>query len=247
MSLRRAMIFAAGRGERMRPLTDTTPKPLLAVGGKRLIEWHLEKLARIGIREVVINTSHLASQFPAILGDGRRWNLHITYSNEGPQALETGGGMLYALPHLGDDSFVVVNGDVWSDYDFACLPTKPTGQAHLVLVNNPEQHPLGDFYLDSRGRIGEQGSPRFTYSGIGLYRASLFANWQDDLAQAGEDPESSIPARFALIHLLRAAMRRGDVSGEHHDGYWTDVGTPQRLEQLNARLRACAAVKAPDS
>ncbi len=247
MILRRAMIFAAGRGERMRPLTDSTPKPLLEVGGKRLIEWHLEKLARIGIRDVVINTSHLAEQFPPTLGDGSRWNLHITYSHEGPQALETGGGMLYALPHLGDEPFVVVNGDVWSDYDFAGLPTKPAGQAHLVMVDNPEQHPLGDFHLDCRGRIGEQGSPRFTYSGIGVYGSSLFANWQDDLARAGEDPEGPIPARFALIHLLRAAMRRGDISGEHHSGYWTDVGTPQRLAELDARLRAQAAIKGPGS
>src|SRR5690348_17957440 len=135
----RALIFAAGRGERMRPLSDVTPKPLLSVGGKRLIEWHLEKLARAGVREVVINTSHLASQFPGSLGDGARYGVHIEYSYEGEVPLETGGGMLNALPLLGSEPFIAVNGDIWTDFDFASLPREPQGVAHLVLVDNPPQ------------------------------------------------------------------------------------------------------------
>ena len=147
MSLHSAMIFAAGRGERMRPLTDVTAKPLLEVGGRRLIEWHLRKLAALGIRDVVINTSHLAAQFPQTLGDGSRWGLHIHYLDEGPVPLETGGGMLNALPSLGPDPFLLVNGDVWTDLDFAKLPEQPRGDAHLVLVDNPPHHADGDFAL----------------------------------------------------------------------------------------------------
>ncbi|MGB0134141.1 N-acetylmuramate alpha-1-phosphate uridylyltransferase MurU [Dokdonella sp.] len=247
MSFRRAMIFAAGRGERMRPLTDATPKPLLRVGGKMLIEWHLESLARIGVSDVVINTSHLASQFPQALGDGSRWGLQIHFAEEGPIPLETGGGMLNALPILGEGPFVVVNGDVWSNYDFARLPTKLAGQAHLLLVDNPEQHPRGDFHLASSGLVEATGSPLLTYSGIGLYRASLFAHWQDDLDKAGHAPIDNSPPRFALAHLLRAAMGRGEVSGEHHSGHWTDVGTPGRLAELDDRLSGRTAAPDPNS
>ena len=154
----RALVFAAGLGERMRPLTDTTPKPLLEVGGKPLIAWHLEKLAALGITEVVVNTSWLAPRFPELLGDGSRWGLRLHYSHEGPVPLETGGGMLHALPLLGDAPFIAVNGDIWSDYDFARLPREPRGDAHLVLVDNPEHHPQGDFVLEGDGRLASEGS-----------------------------------------------------------------------------------------
>ncbi|HNR92180.1 MAG TPA: nucleotidyltransferase family protein [Dokdonella sp.] len=234
---RRALVFAAGRGERMRPLTERTPKPLLMAGGRRLIEWHLEKLAAAGFDEVVINTAHLADQFPATLGDGTRWGLRLVYSHEGEEPLETGGGMLHALDHFGDQPFAVVNGDVWSDFDFARLPAEPTGLAHLVLVDNPLQHPQGDFHLDTHGRIHAEGEPRLTYAGIGVYRPALLAGWQDDLAAAGHAWNGTTPPRFALVHLLRAAMRRGEVSGLHHRGRWTDVGTPERLAELDAALR----------
>lgn len=233
----RALILAAGRGERMRPLTAHTPKPLLAAGGKSLIEWHLQRLAAIGVTEVVINTSHLAEQFPTALGDGSRWNLHITYSHEGPQPLETGGGMLHALDQLGDGAFLVINGDIWSDLDFGTLQIAVDDEAHLVLVDNPEHHGQGDFRLDADGRLHAEGSPRLTYAGIGIYRATLLQRWQDDLASAGVDWDGARPARFALAPILRAAMGRGRIGGTRHAGAWTDVGTPQRLAELDARLR----------
>src|SRR5690606_23718945 len=147
----KALILAAGLGERMRPLTEHTPKPLLRVAGKPLIEWHLEKLAAIGVRDVVINLSWLADQFPATLGDGARYGLRIAWSREGAQPLETGGGMWHALALLGDGPFIAVNGDIWTDYDFARLPAAPEGDAHLVLIDNPEHHPAGDFELQRDG------------------------------------------------------------------------------------------------
>ena len=211
----RALIFAAGRGERMRPLTDMTPKPLLKVGGKRLIEWHLESLAKAGVRDVVINTSHLAEQFPAALGDGARWGLHIAYSYEGPEPLETGGGMLRALPLLGADPFVAVNGDIFTDFDFSTLPQNPAGLAHLVLVDNPEHNLRGDFALE-HGLVHDER--RLTFAGIGVYRPELLAG--------------HAPGKFALAPVLRAAMCDGVVSGEHYRGAWSDVGTPQRLAEL---------------
>src|SRR5690606_34752498 len=149
----RALVFAAGLGERMRPLTDHTPKPLLEVGGKPLVAWHFERLAAAGVREVVVNTSWLAHRFPEILGDGGRWGLNIRYAFEGGTPLETGGGMLHALPMLGDAPFIAVSGDIWCDYDFARLPREPEGDAHLVLVDNPDHHPEGDFILDAAGRV----------------------------------------------------------------------------------------------
>ncbi len=243
MSLRRALILAAGRGERMLPLTARTPKPLLDAGGKRLIEWHLDKLAAAGVGEVVVNTSHLAEQFPAVLGDGRRWQLDIAYSHEGPQPLETGGGMLHALHRFGDAPFLVVNGDVWSDVDYAQLAQAPRGLAELVLVDNPPQHARGDFALAGDGRLVEDGAPRLTYAGIGVYRPALFADWKHDLAVAGQAWDGVHPARFALVHLLRAAIRRGELYGHHHHGRWTDVGTPARLAELDARLRAEAGMR----
>lgn len=219
----RALIFAAGRGERMRPLTDTTPKPLLRAGGKRLIEWHLENLACAGVREVVINTSHLAEQFSEALGDGSRWGLRIQYSYEGPEPLETGGGMLRALPLLGNDPFVAVNGDIWTDFDFAALPKNPAGLAHLVVVDNPPQHPHGDFALRD-GLLYDEPALRLTFAGIGVYRPELL--------------DGQTPGKFSIVPILRTAMREHRVGGEHYCGKWSDIGTPQRLAELNARLGA---------
>jgi MurNAc alpha-1-phosphate uridylyltransferase len=217
-----ALIFAAGRGERMRPLSDVTPKPLLIAGGKRLIEWHLEKLAALGVRKVVINTSHLAEQFPATLGDGARWKLEIAYSYEGPEPLETGGGMLRALPLLGTQPFLAVNGDIWTDFDFAQLPPAPDGLAHLVMVDNPPQHPAGDFALHDgllHDPVRQSAPHTLTFAGIGVYRPELIA--------------AHAPGRFSIVPSLREAMRQGLVSGQHHRGRWTDVGTPQRLAELD--------------
>lgn len=237
----KALILAAGLGERMRPLTDRTAKPLLEAGGRPLIAWHLEKFAAMGVSEVVINTSWLAQQFPQVLGDGRRWGLQLHYSYEGPSPLETGGGMHHALALLRDGAnpeapFIAVNGDIWTDYDFVALPSEPAGDAHLVLVDNPSQHPAGDFMLGDDGRLAIDGEPRLTFAGIGVYRPSLLDGWKQVIGAAeGSDQE---PPRFKLAPLLRAAMSRGRVSGEHHRGRWTDVGTPQRLGELDKSLRA---------
>ncbi len=234
----RALIFAAGLGERMRPLTDATPKPLLQVAGKPLIAWHLEKLAAIGVDEVVVNTSWLAEQFPEVLGDGSRWGLRIHYSYEGATPLETGGGMHNALHFLGDAPFVAVNGDIWCDADFTALPREPDGEAHLLLVDNPAHNPHGDFMLGGDGQVHSDGGARLTFSGIGVYRASLFAGWRMVIGDvAGVE---LAPPRFKLAPLLRAAMERGAVTGAHHHGCWTDVGTPERLQGLDAELRAAA-------
>lgn len=235
MTLHRAMIFAAGRGERMRPLTDSTPKPLLDVGGKRLIEWHLEKLAAIGIREVVINTSYLAEQFPSALGDGMRWNLAIDYIDEGPVPLETGGGMLNALSRLGDEPFLLVNGDIWTDMDYANVTANSDSLAHLLMVPNPAHVAAGDFALGTDGVLAEDGLERLTYSGIGIYRAELFENWQSVFGDHSGARES--PPRFPLAPLLRAGMRDRRIGGDIFNGTWVDVGTPQRLAELDASLR----------
>lgn len=239
----KALIFAAGLGERMRPLTDVTPKPLLVAGAKPLIEWQLEKLAARGVSDVVINTSWLAGQFPATLGNGERWGLRITYSHEGPVPLETGGGMLHALGVLGSDAFIAVNGDIWSDFDFKRLPADPAGDAHLVLVDNPAHHPRGDFALDAGGKVGNDGIARLTFSGIGVYRPSILSNWRDIVATA--QGAQNVPPRFKLAPLLVAAMHAGRVSGEHHLGQWTDVGTPQRLQELHGRLGVRTGASAP--
>lgn len=232
----KALIFAAGLGERMRPLTDHTPKPLLSVAGKPLIEWHLQRLAAHGVRDVVINTSWLADQFPQQLGDGSRWGLRLHFIHEGPVPLETGGGMFNALSLLGDAPFIAVNGDIWSDFDFAQLPALPAGQAHLVMVNNPEHHPRGDFILGRDGQLHDVGdAPRLTFSGIGVYHPALLQGWQAVIGEA--EGSAQTPPRFKLAPLLRAAMTRDAVSGQHHAGRWTDVGTPQRLQQLDAELR----------
>jgi len=248
----KALILAAGLGERMRPLTEHTPKPLLEAGGKPLVAWHLEKLAACGVREVVVNTSWLAEQFPRVLGDGARWGLALRYSFEGPVPLETGGGIHHALGLLRDGTdpdapFIAVNGDIWTDHAFASLPIVPEGDAHLVLVDNPPQHPDGDFVLGADGRLRDDGTAgvdgrdgegrsRLTFSGIGVYRPSLFDRWREVIG-AAEGAERD-PPRFKLAPLLRAAIAAGRVSGEHHRGRWTDVGTPQRLAELDQSLRA---------
>ena len=236
----KALIFAAGLGERMRPLTDVTPKPLLAVGGKPLIVWHLEKLAAIGVRDVVVNTSWLAEQFPRTLGDGSAFGLRLHYSFEGATPLETGGGIWNALALLEHDDisrpFLAVNGDIWTDYDFARLPRDPEGDAHLVLVDNPEHHPRGDFALDADGHVHGDGDARLTFAGIGVYRPRLLDQWRTIIGDApGADAD---PPRFKLAPLLRAAMARAAVTGEHHRGRWTDVGTPERLAALDATFGA---------
>ncbi len=216
------MILAAGRGERMRPLTDHTPKPLLKAGGRCLIEHHLTALARAGFTDIVVNHAHLGAQIEQTLGDGSGYGMRITYSPEGDKALETGGGIFRALPLLGDGPFIVVNGDVWTDYPFAQLPREPQGFAHLVLVDNPSHHPQGDFALVG-SRVTSSGAARLTFSGIGVYRPELFADCE--------------PGIFPLAPLLRRAMEAGQVTGEHYRGRWLDIGTPQRLEELDRELR----------
>lgn len=229
------MILAAGRGERMRPLTDHTPKPLLQVGGKALIVWHIERLVQAGITELVINHAHLGMQIEQALGDGRQFGAHIRYSNEGT-ALETAGGIANALHLLGEQPFAVVNGDVYCDYDFTHLPhcaaalANSTDMAHLVLVNNPEHNPRGDFCLSNQRVVPTPSTlnPQpsiLTFSGIGLYRPALF----DGIARGSAAP---------LAPLLRAQIAAGKVSGEHHRGIWIDVGTPQRLQELDQQLRS---------
>jgi len=220
----KAMILAAGRGERMRPLTDTTPKPLLEVGGKPLIVWHLEALARAGIKDIVINHAWLGEQIEAALGDGQAYGVSIRYSPESPAALETAGGIIQALPLLGDSPFLVINGDIWCDYPLADLVARPLTnmQAHLIMVDNPPQHPEGDFVLHD-GLLAPAGTPRLTFSGMGLYSPDLFAGL----------PQGRRP----LAPLLKTAMAQKKISGEHYSGQWFDVGTPARLQQLDSRLR----------
>ncbi len=217
-----AMILAAGRGERMRPLTDHTPKPLLPVAGKALIIWHLEKLAAAGFRKVIINLAHLGDQIEQQLGNGSQWGLKISYSREGQgQALETGGGICKALPLLGNSPFVVINGDVFTDFDYGRLQLPQGSLAHLILVNNPAHHPEGDFILD-HNTVQTEGQPKLTFSGIGIYHPQLFDGCQ--------------PQPFPLAPLLRKQMPRGTITGEHYPGYWLDVGTPERYHSLDGKL-----------
>jgi MurNAc alpha-1-phosphate uridylyltransferase len=225
----KAMILAAGRGERMRPLTDHTPKPLLEVGGKPLIVWTIERLARAGMRELVINHAHLGAAIEAALGDGRRFGVSIAYSAEG-EALETAGGIANALPLLDAAPFSVVNGDVFCEFDFASLArigdeiARGAGRcAHLVLVDNPAHHPQGDFALCG-ARVTSEGAPLLTFAGIGVYAPALFAQ---------------VPAgsKAQLAPILRVAIAQGQVTGEHFRGAWHDVGTPERLAALDRALR----------
>ncbi len=227
----RAMILAAGRGERMRPLTDTCPKPLLHAGGQPLIAWHLQRLARASITEVLINHAWLGERIEAALGDGRAYGVRLRYSAESP-ALETAAGIARALPFFQGQPFLVLNGDIWCDWDVArahalAAALAPQRLAHLVLVDNPAHHPQGDFRLQADAAVTAPapGEPTLTFAGIGLYRPALFAR---------TDPDHPAP----LAPVLRQAMARHAVSGEHHPGRWTDVGTPERLAALNEQLAA---------
>ncbi|MDB5888000.1 MAG: Nucleotidyl transferase [Rhodocyclales bacterium] len=231
----KAMILAAGRGERMRPLTDHAPKPLLPVGGKPLIVWHIERLAAAGFNEVVINHAHLGHLIEETLGDGHLWNMHIYYSAE-VEALETAGGIAKALPLLGYAPFLVVNGDIWCDIDFERFAARGIvgitqgAHAHLALVDNPPHHPEGDFNLlkTSQSTIGQLTSlsaTRLTFSGIGVYRSELFTG-----ITAGEKAQ--------LAPFLQVAIANNRATGEHFAGRWIDVGTPERLGELDAQLKA---------
>ena len=217
------MILAAGRGERMRPLTLAKPKPLLEAGGAPLIVHHLRALQAAGFEDVVINLSWLGEQIRAALGDGSRHGVRLHYSDEGPEPLETGGGIFRALPLLGAGPFLVLNGDVWTDIDWSRLRDRlaPQDFAHLVLVPNPAHNEKGDFVL-ANGRIVETPGERHTFSGVGVYRAELFDGCSDGI--------------FKLAPLLRAAARAGRVSGELHSGAWLDIGTPERLAHLDELL-----------
>ena len=231
----RAMILAAGRGERMRPLTDTCPKPLLPVGGRPLIAWHLESLARAGITDILVNHAWLGERIEAALGDGRAYGVRLRYSAESP-ALETAGGIARALPFFQDRPFLVLNGDVWCDWDPARAPRLAAAWpadrlAHLVLVDNPAHHPAGDFTLRADNLVeppADVAAATLTFAGIGLYRPALFA---------GTDPDRPAP----LAPLLRRAMAARAVGGERHAGRWIDVGTPARLAALDAELNGRTA------
>jgi len=214
----KAMLLAAGRGERMRPLTDTTPKALLELCGKPLIVYHLEALSRAGINDIVINLAHLGEQIEKTLGDGSRFGVAIEYSYEEEGGLETAGGIFKALPLLGNDRFIVVNSDVSSDYPFENLMQPFEGWAHLVLVDNPPQHLKGDFSLQD-GFVNNSGNNKLTFSGIGVYSAELFKDCK--------------PGKFPLAPLLRDAMQHEKITGEYYQGVWHDVGTPERLRELN--------------
>lgn len=223
--MRHALVLAAGLGERMRPLTTHTPKPLLEVNGKPLIVHHIEKLVAADVRYIVINTSHLAEQFPEALGDGSRWGVRIRYSYEGPTPLETGGGMHKALPLLGPEPFIVVSADIWSDIDYAALPREPAGTAHLVMVGNPDFHPQGDFALGD-GRLyegdGPAGAERLTFGNVGVYRREIV--------------EDEAAGRFKLLPMYQRAMAAGRLSGEKYEGFWRNVGTPAQLDELRETL-----------
>jgi len=217
----KAMLLAAGRGERMRPLTDHQPKPLLRLAGKTIITHLIERLAAAGIRDLVVNHAWHGEQIVQQLGDGSDLGVKIRYSPEPQGALDTGGGIFQALALLGDGPFLVCNADIWTDYDFSRLPGKVPGAAHLIMVDNPPQHPDGDFVLRN-GRILDVPGDKLTFSGIGLYRAGLFKD-----CRAGV---------FALAPLLRQTMQEQFISGEHFSGQWHDIGTPQRLAELDQHL-----------
>jgi len=217
------MVLAAGRGERMRPITDTLPKPLVPVAGKPLIGYHLERLARAGFKDVVINLSWLGDRISAALGSGREYGLSITYSEEGPEPLETGGGIFKALPLLGPGPFLVVNGDTWSDIEYGHLSLENGANGRLVLVPNPTHNTRGDFGIEG-GYVVDRDDDRFTYSGVGVYRPEFFAGCS--------------PGKFPMLPLLKRAIAARLLRGEVHRGEWCDVGTPQRLAALDAEVRA---------
>lgn len=228
----KVFILAAGRGERMRPLTDHTPKPLLEAGGKPLIVWHLERLAACGFRDVIVNHAHLGEQIEAALGNGRQFSLNIRYSPEPPGALETAGGIAHALPLLGDGPFLVVNGDVWCEWDFRRALNLRDRMAHLVFVANPPQHAGGDFCLDGEVvRYASSGiGATLTYAGTGVFSPAFFA----------DVPRGAV---MKMRPLLDAAIAKEIVTGERHAGRWVDVGTPQRLAELDQELRTLFAEK----
>jgi MurNAc alpha-1-phosphate uridylyltransferase len=213
----RAMILAAGRGERLRPLTDHTPKPLLEVGGRPLIDYHLERLSTAGFREIVINLAHHGDKIRDKLGDGSKWGLNIHYSQEPEGALDTGGGIQQALPLLGDSPFAIINGDVFTHYPLARLRAVKCSYSHLVLVPNPAHNLEGDFALQG-GYVSPDGQPRLTFSGISVYHPRFF--------------ESAKPGRFSIVPMLRDAMSLQRVTGEMYRGSWHDIGTVERLEAL---------------
>ncbi len=217
----KAMILAAGRGERLRPLTDETPKPLLKVAGKSLIEHHLQNLADAGFKEIIINTAWLAEKIHQQLGNGERYGVSISYSDEG-EALETAGGIINALPLLGNEPFLVVNGDIYCDFDFSTLAELDSNiQSHLILVNNPEHNQHGDFSLQ-HGLIKNTGDTKYTFSGIGIYSTDFFAG----------QPSTALP----LAPIIRNKCENNLVSGQFYDGLWTDVGTIERLQELDQKL-----------
>ncbi len=214
----RAMILAAGRGERMRPLTDIVPKPLLEIDGKPLIVYQIEALESAGVREIVINTGHLGEQIQYELGTGTSYGVDIFYSDEGENILETAGGIIKALPLLGEDAFIVTNADIFTDFDYCSLPVEPDFDAHLVLVNNPPHNLTGDFAFEN-GRITELGQKKLTYSGIGVFYPYFFENCK--------------PVRTPLAPLLFQAAKEERLSGQHYSGLWNDIGTPARLKEIN--------------
>ena len=218
----KAMILAAGRGERMRPLTDYTPKPLLPVAGKTIIEHTINQLVAAGFDDIIINHAHLGQQIADHLGDGSRYGASIRYSAEGEQGLETAGGIINALPLLGDDVFLVVNGDIATDFPYAELKNRTVDLAHLVLVDNPEHHSQGDFALDNTGQVNGTDPELWTFSGIGLYRAELFSNMPVGSSKLGP--------------LLRQAIAAQRVTGQKFAGFWMDIGTPERLQALDFLL-----------
>jgi N-acetyl-alpha-D-muramate 1-phosphate uridylyltransferase len=222
------MVLAAGRGERMRPITDTLPKPLVPVAGKPLIGYHLERLAAAGVREVVINLSWLGDRIRETLRDGREYGLFIAYSEEGPVALETGGGIFKALPLLGSGPFLVVNGDTWSDVDYGRLTLEDGANGRIVLVPNPTHNSRGDFGVEG-DVVVEREADRFTYSGVGVYRPEFFVG--------------SSPGRFPMLPLLKRAIAARLLRGELHRGEWCDVGTPERLGALDAEVRARLGIR----
>ena len=216
----KTMILAAGYGKRLRPLTDHTPKPLVEIGGKPLVVHHLEKLAAAGFNEIIINLGHLGSKIPEVLGDGSSWGISIAYSDEGADPLETGGGLTKALPLLGQDLFLVVNGDVWCDLDFATIPKAlpPGDDALLYLVPQPEWRERGDFALSKEGRVTESENPDLLFTGIALYHPRIL--------------DGAKVEKFSIVPRLKAAIAGNRVGGILHEGAWDDVGTPERLEAL---------------
>lgn len=217
------MLLAAGRGERLRPLTDRIPKPLIEAGGKALIVHLIEALAKAGHDDIVINLAWLGEVIKTTLGDGSRLGARLRYSPEPDDALETGGGILNALPLLGEAPFVVVSADIYTDFPFARLPETPQGLAHLVLVDNPPHNSAGDFAIEN-GRLRNEGHRRLTFSGIGVYRPELF--------------NGRPPGRFPLAPLLREAASRDRATAEHFRGAWWDVGSLKRLGALRKRLES---------